>query len=64
MLEEERKRLGRRVDEEGRVWQLLEAAREEGGDETRVKEEVERAVNGAVEGRAVEGEKAVGTSGG
>lgn len=41
-----RGRLGRRVDEEGRVWQLLESAREEGGDESRVQAEVEMAVEG------------------
>lgn len=34
------------MDEEGRVWLLLESAREEGGDETRLREEVEQAVEG------------------
>lgn len=41
--------MGRRVDEEGRVWLLLEAAREEGGDEGRVEAEVDKAVQGKVE---------------
>lgn len=49
-------RIGRRVDEEGRVWQLLETAREEGGDESRVREEVERAVEGKGEESAKTGE--------
>jgi len=42
VLEEERKRMGRRVDEEGRVWLLLEAAREDStgdGEVAAVREE-------------------------
>lgn len=38
--------MGRRVDEEGRVWLLLESAREEGRDESRLQAELDKAVEG------------------